>query len=257
MTDLNPQRVLVTAGAAGIGRAIAQAFAAAGARVHVCDLDAAALQTLRADTPGISTSVCDIGDRAAIGTMVAEAVQALGGLDVLVNNAGIAGPTASVEQFDPDAWDAVLRVNLTGTFNVTRACIPHLKRATDGSILVMSSLAGRFGYPNRSAYSTTKWGLVGFTKTLSRELGDFGIRVNAILPGAVEGPRIEQVLAGRAQASGRSVEQERAAALGNQSIKRFVPPQDIAALALFLASSAGRSISGQILPIDGDSQSAS
>ena len=107
MTDLNPQRVLVTAGAAGIGRAIAQAFAAAGARVHVCDLDAAALQTLRADTPGISTSVCDIGDRAAIGTMVAEAVQALGGLDVLVNNAGIAGPTASVEQFDPDAWDAV------------------------------------------------------------------------------------------------------------------------------------------------------
>ena len=249
--------MLVTAGAAGIGRAIAQAFAAAGARVHVCDLDAAALQTLRADTPGISTSVCDIGDRAAIGTMVAEAVQALGGLDVLVNNAGIAGPTASVEQFDPDAWDAVLRVNLTGTFNVTRACIPHLKRATDGSILVMSSLAGRFGYPNRSAYSTTKWGLVGFTKTLSRELGDFGIRVNAILPGAVEGPRIEQVLAGRAQASGRSVEQERAAALGNQSIKRFVPPQEIAALALFLASSAGRSISGQILPIDGDSQSAS
>ena len=257
MTDLNPHRVLVSAGAAGIGRAIAQAFAAAGARVHVCDLDAAALQTLRADTPGISTSVCDIGDRAAIGTMVAEAVQALGGLDVLVNNAGIAGPTASVEQFDPDAWDAVLRVNLTGTFNVTRACIPHLKRATDGSILVMSSLAGRFGYPNRSAYSTTKWGLVGFTKTLSRELGDFGIRVNAILPGAVEGPRIEQVLAGRAQASGRSVEQERAAALGNQSIKRFVPPQEIAALALFLASSAGRSISGQILPIDGDSQSAS
>ena len=257
MTDLNPQRVLVTAGAAGIGRAIAQAFAAAGARVHVCDLDAAALQTLRADTPGISTSVCDIGDRAAIGTMVAEAVQALGGLDVLVNNAGIAGPTASVEQFDPDAWDAVLRVNLTGTFNVTRACIPHLKRATDGSILVMSSLAGRFGYPNRRAYSTTKWGLVGFTKTLPRELGDFGIRVTAILPGAVEGPRLEQVLAGRAQASGRSVEQERAAALGNQSIKRFVPPQEIAALALFLASSAGRSISGQILPIDGDSQSAS
>ena len=257
MTDLNPQPVLVTAGADGTGRAIAQAFAAAGARVHVCDLDAAALQTLRADTPGISTSVCDIGDRAAIGTIVAEAVQALGRLDVLVTNAGIAGPTASVEQFDPDAWDAVLRVNLTGTFNVTRACIPHLKRATDGSILVMSSLAGRFGYPNRSAYSTTKWGLVGFTKTLSRELGDFGIRVNAILPGAVEGPRIEQVLAGRAQASGRSVEQERAAALGNQSIKRFVPPQEIAALALFLASSAGRSISGQILPIDGDSQSAS
>ena len=257
MTDLNPQRVLVTAGAAGIGRAIAQAFAAAGARVHVCDLDAAALQTLRADTPGISTSVCDIGDRAAIGTMVAEAVQALGGLDVLVNNAGIAGPTASVEQFDPDAWDAVLRVNLTGTFTVTQAAIAHLKQSAAGSIIVMSSLAGRFGYPNRSPYATTKWGLIGFTKTLSRELGEFGIRVNAILPGAVAGPRLQQVFEARAAVSGRSVAQEEAAALANQSIKRFVDPADIAALAVFLASEAGRSISGQMLPIDGDSQSAS
>jgi NAD(P)-dependent dehydrogenase (short-subunit alcohol dehydrogenase family) len=122
---------------------------------------------------------------------------------------------------------------------------------------VMSSLAGRFGYPNRSPYATSKWGLIGFTKTLSRELGEFGIRVNAILPGAVEGPRIERVLEGRAAASGRSVTEERAAALANQSIKRMVAPDDIAALAVFLASAAGRSISGQIMPIDGDSQSAS
>jgi NAD(P)-dependent dehydrogenase (short-subunit alcohol dehydrogenase family) len=145
---------------------------------------------------------------------------------------------------DPDAWEAVLRVNLTGTFTVTQHAIPLLKQSSAGVVLVMSSLAGRFGYPNRSPYSTTKWGLIGFTKTLSRELGEFGIRVNAILPGAVEGPRIEQVLSGRA-------------ALGNQSIKRFVDPADIAALAVFLASDAGRSISGQLIPIDGDSQSAS
>jgi NAD(P)-dependent dehydrogenase (short-subunit alcohol dehydrogenase family) len=150
-----------------------------------------------------------------------------------------------------------LNVNLTGTFNVTRHAIPHLKQSADGVILVMSSLAGRFGYPNRSPYATTKWGLIGLTKTLSRELGDFGIRVNAILPGAVEGPRIKRVLEGRAAASGRSVDQELAGALGNQSIKRLVAPEDIAALAVFLASKAGRSISGQILPIDGDSQSAS
>jgi NAD(P)-dependent dehydrogenase (short-subunit alcohol dehydrogenase family) len=205
----------------------------------------------------VSTSVCDIGERAGVEAMVAEAATALGGLDVLVNNAGISGPTASVEQMDPDAWEAVLRINLTGTFNVTRHAIAHLKHSKNGTILVMSSLAGRFGYPNRSPYSTTKWGLIGFTKTLARELGEFGIRVNAILPGAVEGPRIDRVLEGRAAASGRSVAEERAAALANQSIKHMVTPQDIAALAVFLASDAGRSISGQILPIDGDSQSAS
>ena len=157
---------------------------------------------------------------------------------------------------DPDAWDEVMRVNLGGTFHVTRHAIPHLKRSQDGTILVMSSLAGRFGYPNRSPYATSKWGLIGFTKTLARELGEFGIRVNAILPGAVEGPRIERVLEGRAAASGRSVAEERAAALANQSVKRFVAPAEIGALAVFLASPAARSISGQIVPIDGDSQSA-
>jgi NAD(P)-dependent dehydrogenase (short-subunit alcohol dehydrogenase family) len=256
-----PKRVLVTAGAAGIGRAIVQAFTTAGAAVHVCDLDGSALAELRAQLPGVTTSVCDIGERGAVEAMVAEAAAALGGLDVLVNNAGISGPTASVESMDPDAWEAVLRINLTGTFNVTRHAIPHLKRSGlesgDAAILVMSSLAGRFGYPNRSPYSTSKWGLIGFTKTLARELGEFGIRVNAILPGAVDGPRIERVLEGRAAASGRSVDEERAAALANQSIRRFVAPEDIGALAVFLASGAARSISGQIVPIDGDSQSAS
>ncbi|WP_076997488.1 SDR family oxidoreductase [Variovorax sp. KK3] len=257
MTTPSPHKVLITAGAGGIGRAIGLAFAAAGARVHACDIDGAALDALRAEAPGITTSVCDIADRDAVRAMVQEAAAALGGLDVLVNNAGIAGPSASVETFDPEAWDAVLRVNLTGTFTVTQAAIPHLKHSAAGSIIVMSSLAGRFGYPNRSAYSTTKWGLIGFTKTLSRELGASGIRVNAILPGAVDGPRFQKVLEGRASTSGRTLAQEEAAALANQSIQRFVDPDDIAAVAVFLASNAARSISGQIVPIDGDSQSAS
>ena len=236
---------------------MATAFAAAGAKVHVCDIDVAGLQALQQLSPGISTSLCDVADRDSVARMMDEAVAALGGLDVLVNNAGIAGPAASVETLDPAAWEAVLRVNLTGTFTVTQFAIPHLKRSPAGCILVMSSLAGRFGYPNRSPYSTTKWGLIGFTKTLSRELGAFGIRVNAILPGAVEGPRLEQVFQGRAAVSGRTVAEETAAALANQSIQRFVDPADIAATAVFLASDAARSISGQMIPIDGDSQSAS
>ena len=257
MTIQNGKRVLVTAGAGGIGREIARAFVAQGTRVHVCDIDEAALAALRAELPGVGTSVCDVADRASVQAMIENAVADLGGLDVLVNNAGIAGPAASVADLDPAAWDAVLRVNLTGTFTVTQLAIPHLKRSDAGCILVMSSLAGRFGYPNRSPYATTKWGLIGFTKTLSRELGEFGIRVNAILPGAVEGPRLQQVFAGRAALSGRTVTEEEAAALTNQSIKRFVDPADIAALAVFLASDAARSISGQMIPIDGDSQNAS
>jgi NAD(P)-dependent dehydrogenase (short-subunit alcohol dehydrogenase family) len=257
MTTANGQRVLVTAGAGGIGRSIATAFASAGARVHACDIDAQALNDLRAQVPGITTSVCDVADRGAVQRMVEEATDALGGLDVLVNNAGIAGPAASVADMDPEAWEAVLRINLTGTFSVTQAAIPHLKKSAAGSIVVMSSLAGRFGYPNRSPYATTKWGLIGFTKTLSRELGEFGIRVNAILPGAVDGPRLRQVFEGRASITGRSVAEEEAAALANQSIQRFVDPADIAALVVFLASGAARSISGQMIPIDGDSQSAS
>lgn len=257
MTAGQAQRVLITAGANGIGRTMVRAFLAAGARVHVCDIDPAALADLRQEQPGVGTSLCDVADRPAVQAMVDEAVQFLGGLDVLVNNAGIAGPTASVADLDPDAWDAVLRVNLTGTFTVTQRAIPHLKRSAAGSIIVMSSLAGRFGYPNRSPYATSKWGLIGLTKTLSRELGEFGIRVNAILPGAVDGPRFQRVLAGRASVSGRTLEEETQAALANQSIQHFVDPADIADLAVFLASRAGRSISGQILPIDGDSQSAS
>jgi NAD(P)-dependent dehydrogenase (short-subunit alcohol dehydrogenase family) len=251
------QRVLVTAGASGIGREIARAFRANGAKVFVGDIDAKGLEILVQEIPGVMTVVCDVSKRDDVEHMMNAAVSALGGLDVLVNNAGISGPTAPVEEFDPDDWDKVVQVNLNGTFNVTRLAIPHLKKSPAGVIINMSSLAGRLGYANRSAYSATKWGIIGFTKTLSIELGAFGIRANAILPGAVEGPRIERVLEGRAKLSGKSIEEEKKTALSIQSLQRFVDPRDIATLALFLASDAAKSISGQMLPIDNDSQQAS
>src|SRR5688572_19246862 len=138
--------------------------------------------------------------------MMPAAVEALGGLDVLVNNAGIGGPTAPVEAVEPAAWDMVLAVNITGTFHVTRLAIPHLKKSEAGSIITMSSLGGRFGYPNRSPYCVAKWGLIGFAKTLAIELGPHNIRSNAIAPGAVGGDRIERVLAGRAEAGGTSLD---------------------------------------------------
>ncbi len=251
-----PRNVVVTAAASGIGLAIARAFAARGDRVMVCDVDEEALGALAASDPGISGEVCDVADRADVERFMGRVAATLGGLDVFVNNAGISGPTAPVEDLDPRDWDAVVAVNLTAAFNFSRLAIPLLKRSDRGVVIVMSSVAGRYGYPNRSAYAATKWGLVGFTKSLAIELGEYGIRANAILPGGVDGPRLRRVLEGRAQASGRPVEAVTEEALRAQSIKRFVDPSEVAALALFLASDQGRSISGQAIPIDNDSSTA-
>lgn len=249
------QRVLITAGASGIGLAIAQAFAADGARVHIADVNEQAVKAVTAANERITGSVVDISNREAVKRLLEEVSKSLGGLDVLVNNAGISGPTAPVEEYDVASWNAVINVNLNGTFNVTQYAIPLLKESAQASIIIMSSLAGRFGYPNRVAYSTTKWGLVGFAKTLSMELGPHGITCNTIHPGAVYGARIMSVFEGRAKVSGRTVQEEIEHAMENQSVKKFIDPADIAELVKFLAGKHARTISGQSFPIDGDSKS--
>jgi NAD(P)-dependent dehydrogenase (short-subunit alcohol dehydrogenase family) len=251
-----PQRVLITAGAAGIGREFARAFAATGAKVFVCDIDTKSLEALAQEIPGLIAQVCDMSRRAEIERMVPEAVARLGGLDVLINNAGISGMTLPVADYPPDDWDKVIAVNLTAMFDVTRLAIPHLKQSAAGVIINMSSVAGRYGFANRSPYAATKWGVIGFTKTLAIELGEWGIRANAIAPGAVEGDRIERVFAGRSQITGKSMDEVRDAAMAEQSIKTMIDPKNIAALAVFLASDAAKSISGQVLPIDNDRQRA-
>ncbi|MFB7740296.1 SDR family oxidoreductase [Streptomyces sp. NPDC056112] len=250
------RRVVVTAGAVGIGLATARAFAANGDRVHICDIDERALEQITEANPMITGTVCDVSDRPSVEAFVEAAAHALGGIDVLVNNAGISGPTAPVEEMDPDQWEKVLALNLTGTFNVTRLSIPFLKKSDSGVVLMMSSVGGRYGYPNRSPYATTKRGLIGLTETLAIELGDGGIRVNAIAPGAVAGDRIQRVLQGRADAGGSSLADVTADALSIQSLKRFTDAGDIAALALFLASDSAKSITGQTIPIDGGSKTA-
>jgi NAD(P)-dependent dehydrogenase (short-subunit alcohol dehydrogenase family) len=251
-----PQRVLITAGAAGIGREFARAFAANGAKVFVCDIDEPALAAIAKEIPGLIAQRCDMAARAEISRMVPAAVAALGGIDVLINNAGIAGLTLPVEQYPPDDWDKVVAVNLTAMFDTTRLAIPHLKQSKAGVVVNMSSIAGRFGFENRSPYAATKWAVIGFTKTLAMELGAFGIRANAIAPGAVEGDRIVRVFRGRAQISGRSFEEIKAEAMAAQSIQAMVDPADIAQLAVFLASDAAKAISGQVIPIDNDRQHA-
>ena len=247
--------MLITAGASGIGLSIARAFLLEGARVEICDVDAAALASLADSDPEIVGQVCDVADRAAVESMMAAAIGRLGGLDVLVNNAGIAGPTGPVERIDPEGWDRTLAVNITGMFNVTRLAVAHLKASEAGVLINISSAAGRFGFPSRTPYAAAKWAVVGFTKTLSMELGDAGVRVNAILPGSVAGRRIEAVYAAKAKDAGVTPEAFLKAALGTASIKHLVSPDRIASLAVFLASPLAEGLSGQAIGMDNDVQS--
>jgi NAD(P)-dependent dehydrogenase (short-subunit alcohol dehydrogenase family) len=248
-------RVLVTAGASGIGGKIAQAFVREGARVHVCDVDGEALDALARSDPSITSSLTDVSDRPAVAALMGEATKALDGLDVLVNNAGIAGPTGRVEEINPDDWDRTIDVCLTGHFNCARLAVPHLKKSSNASIVNLASAAGRFGFPLRSPYAAAKWGVIGFTKSLSMELGDFGIRVNAILPGIVEGDRIRRVFEAKAQVRGVSMNEVREEALAQASIKEMIQPTQLADMIVFIASPLGRTISGQAIAIDGDLQS--
>jgi NAD(P)-dependent dehydrogenase (short-subunit alcohol dehydrogenase family) len=235
-------RVMVTAGGAGIGRVIAKTFLDAGARVHTCDVD----PKTGADT------LADVSKLADVDRLFDDAMRKLGGLDVLVNNAGIAGPTAKVEDIRPEDWDRCIAIDLSGMFYCTRKAMPLIKAAGGGSIVNLSSAAGRHGFPQRSPYSAAKWGVVGFTKSLAVEAGPDKVRVNAILPGIVEGDRIERVIAEKAKAHGVSHEAFREKFLETTSLRSTVSPQDIANMALFLCTSAGASITGQALAVDGD-----
>jgi NAD(P)-dependent dehydrogenase (short-subunit alcohol dehydrogenase family) len=246
------QRVLVTAGAAGIGRAIAGAFAEHGARVHICDVDAPALAACAQALPAVTQTVADVSRPADVERLFADVRARLGGLDVLVNNAGIAGPTAKVEDIAPEDWERTIAVDLTGMFYCARLAMPLIKAAGGGSIINMSSSAGRLGYPLRTAYAAAKWGVVGFTKSLAAEAGADGVRVNCIQPGLVAGERMDRVIDARAKARGVPFDAQRDALLDTVSMRVFVTAEVVANAALFLASDAGRHISGQSIPVCGD-----
>jgi NAD(P)-dependent dehydrogenase (short-subunit alcohol dehydrogenase family) len=218
--------------------------------VFVCDIDAAALAAC--PHPAMRA---DCGALADIEAFMATALEELGGLDVLVNNAGIAGPTKPVEEVTPEELEATLRIDLASQFHCARLAIPALRAAGGGSIINLSSAAGRFGFPLRSPYAAAKWGVIGFSRTLAIELGPDGINVNAICPGAVDGPRIRAVIAAKAQALGVGVNVQTTAMLANVSLRCFVTQHDIANMALYLSSPFGRTISGQVIAIDGDTQS--
>jgi NAD(P)-dependent dehydrogenase (short-subunit alcohol dehydrogenase family) len=248
-------RVLVTGGGSGIGLSIARAFVETGARVHVCDASRETLDTLRADpeNAAISATLADVSDQDAVARVFADVGDALGGLDVLVNNAGIAGPTGGIGELDAAEWERTVAINLNAQFYFARRAVPMLRAAPEGgSIIAMSSVAGRLGYAYRTPYSATKWAVVGLTKSLAIELGPAGIRVNAIQPGIVRGPRIQRVIAARAAQLGLSYEDMEAQYLQKISLRRMTTPEEVAATALFLCSPAGSGISGQAISVCGN-----
>ena len=250
-TSAKGLRVLVTAGAAGIGFAIAKTFVEHGARAHICDIDDGALARANDELPGVTQTMADVASRADVERLFADAKRALGGLDVLVNNAGIAGPTAKVEDIAPEDWERCMAVDLNGMFYCTRLAMPLIKAAGGGSIVNLSSIAGRLAFALRTPYAAAKWAVVGFTQSLAAEAGPDRVRVNCIQPGIVAGERIDRIVAAKAAALGVPPAEVLARMVEGVSLKTTVSAQDVANTALFLATDAGRHISGQSISVCG------
>jgi len=245
-------RVFISAGASGIGRAIADMLILHGARVHICDVSQDFLADFKRQHGQHGASIADVSKEADVARVIAEARDALGGLDALINNAGIAGPTGGVDEISTEDWRRCIDICLTGQFLCAHYAVPLLKQAGGGAIVNMSSAAGRHGYAFRTPYSAAKFGVVGLTQSLAKELGPHNIRVNAILPGIVEGPRIEAVIRARAGQLGISYAEMEKQYLEKVSLRRMVSPHDVAAMVLFLLSPMGENLSGQSLGVDGN-----
>lgn len=248
------QRVLITGGASGIGLGLARRFAAQGDRVALCDADGEAVARVAADMPDAIARQADVTDAGQMDGFLSEVEGAWGGVDVVCANAGTGGPAGRIEDLDYDAWAACLSVNLNGAFLTLRWAAKIMRAQGAGAIVITSSTSGQWGHPYRSPYAAAKWGLVGLTKTLAMELGGAGVRVNAICPGAVEGDRMDRVVAMEAKAANRPEQDVRDQYVRGVSMKSWVTVDDLADTVLFLASPAASKISGQIIAIDGNTE---
>lgn len=253
--DLTGQRVVITAGGSGIGRVMAGRFADVGASVAVCDVDAGALGDLASARPAIFGRRADVGLAAEVDAFFDAALAHLGGIDVLVNNAGVSGPTKPVEEITPEEWERTIAVSLNGSFFCARRAVPLFKAQGRGVIVNLSSTAGRMGMPNRSPYSAAKYAVRGLTDVLAIELGEHGVRVNAILPGIVDGPRGRRVIAEQAERRGMTAEEYLPNLLHNVSMHAMIDQEEVADLAVFLASDYARHISGQSIGVCGNLES--
>ncbi|MES0174019.1 SDR family oxidoreductase [Mesorhizobium sp. M0006] len=247
---LKGKRVLITAGANGIGKVVAEHFVAEGAKVLVCDVDDEAIR-IAEEKANVIAIKADVSDSKAVAKLFEEIDRRLGGLDVLINNAGTSGPSKPVEDVTDEEWRATLAVNVDGAFYCARAAVPRLKQAGGGTVVNMSSTAGFRPYSLRTPYCTAKYGIIGLTEVMAMELGPNNINVNAICPGNVDSPRLERVNQMASASRGISMEQINKTMLEQQSMRRLVSMHDIADMMVYLCSPQGRIISGQSLAIDG------
>jgi len=240
---------LVTGGGTGIGAAIARTFAAAGAKVMVSGRRKEPLAKLAAET-GAATTLCDVADEASVKAMFAAVEKSFGRLDVLVNNAGVTGPVANAEDMDMKEWDACLGTNVRGVILCIKHAVPLLKRQ-GGSIVNMSSRMGIKGYPMRSPYTASKFAVIGITQAVAHEVGQHGIRVNALCPGAVSGELMDRIIAARAQKEGRSpADIIKTSYTDSAALRKWVDPMEVASAALFLASDASSAITAESIMVD-------
>ncbi len=251
---MSARRIIITAAGSGIGREIAVRFADEGAQVHVCDVDRDGLDQITSQHPNIQTAEVDVTDETAVDTWLRAALDDLGGCDVLINNAGIAGPTAAVEEMSLAQWRQCLAVNLDAQMLTCRRVVPVMKAEGAGCIINMSSTAGLFGCPFRTPYAAAKWAVIGFTKSVAAEAGPYNIRCNAICPGSVDGDRMDRVIAAEAAKTGKSPKAVHAEYTSGTSMRRFAKASEIADLCQYLASDAAKFISGQAIPVDGHTE---
>ncbi|MBF0530841.1 MAG: SDR family oxidoreductase, partial [Deltaproteobacteria bacterium] len=242
---------LITAGGSEICRIVAELFIQNGAKVYIGDVDEALISDFISNHSVANGRVCDVSDAKEAEKLVQAAGDWLGGLDILINGAGIGGPAGKVEDIDPTEWDRTLAVNINGTFYCTKYAVPLLRRSGGGSIVNFSSAAGIMGYPLRSPYAAAKWAVEGFTKTMAMELGPDNIRANTIIPGCVEGERMNRVIRNEAKAKGLPEDQVRESVVRGISMKTFVTAGDVANMILFICSKAGSRINGQSIGVDG------
>ena len=245
---------IVTGGVSGIGLGIATALTGEDYDVFVLDNDLHHVDDYNASHPLSRARLCDVSDASAVAAEVDGVLHVAGRIDLLVNNAGISGPTAPIEAVDPSEWKKTLDVGLTGAFNATRSVVPIMKAQSSGAIINVASNAGLMGCPNRSPYVATKWGLIGLTKTWAMELGPFKVRVNALCPASVDGPRIEAVMTRDAAERGVSIDAIRQSYERQSSLQSFTRVEDIASMVCYLASDAGARISGQAIGLDGHTE---
>jgi NAD(P)-dependent dehydrogenase (short-subunit alcohol dehydrogenase family) len=248
------RRVVLTGAASGIGLVMAKRFSELGDRVALCDSSHAHLAAAQAALPNAITALADVTDEGQMQQFFAQVSAGFAGVDIFISNSGTGGPAGPLDALQYDAWQACLSVNLNGAFLGARWASEMMRAQGAGVILFMSSSSGLHGVPMRSPYVAAKWGLIGLTKTLAMELGPSGVRVNAICPGAVEGDRMQHVLEIEANATGRSLEEMRQQYSQGVSLRRFVSPEDIADMAVFLSSEAARQVTGQALAVDGHTE---